>query len=103
MWWLRMIGPVPSPFKFDEIGIWSELKLEIVEKYGAAYMQALKNQTNLKKFYIDGFCGGGIHVTKKGGMLVEGSTIRVLKIQPKFDHYYFIDLNEQKTDFLKQR
>lgn len=25
------------PFKFDEIGYWSQLKLEIVEKYGAAY------------------------------------------------------------------
>jgi hypothetical protein len=25
------------PFKFDKIGYWSELKLEIVEKYGAAY------------------------------------------------------------------
>ena len=25
------------PFKFDEIGAWSELKLEIIEKYGAAY------------------------------------------------------------------
>jgi hypothetical protein len=27
-------------FQFDEIGRWSELKLEIVEKYGAAYTTA---------------------------------------------------------------
>jgi hypothetical protein len=27
-------------FKFDELGSWSELKLEIVEKYGAAYTNA---------------------------------------------------------------
>jgi len=27
---------VPT-FDFDEIGYWSELKLEIVEKYGSAY------------------------------------------------------------------
>jgi hypothetical protein len=26
---------IDRPFKFDEIGSWSELKLEIVEKYGA--------------------------------------------------------------------
>jgi hypothetical protein len=26
----------PVSFKFDEIGYWSELKLEIVEKYGSA-------------------------------------------------------------------
>jgi hypothetical protein len=37
------------PFKFDEIGYWSELKLEIIEKYGAAYTTAFANFLNLKK------------------------------------------------------
>ena len=36
------------PFKFDEIGIWSELKLEIVEQYGAAYTKAFA-RNRLKK------------------------------------------------------
>jgi hypothetical protein len=36
------------PFKFDEIGYWSELKLAIVEKYGAAYTKAFTNTGNLK-------------------------------------------------------
>jgi hypothetical protein len=35
---------VATPFKFDEVGIWSELKLEIVEKYGSAYTAAFANQ-----------------------------------------------------------
>ena len=35
-------------FEFDEIGIWSELKLEIIEKYGAAYTRAFTNQPFLK-------------------------------------------------------
>jgi len=30
------------PFKFDEIGYWSELKLEIVEKYGPPIQPRLK-------------------------------------------------------------
>jgi hypothetical protein len=30
----------PPPFKFDEVNVWSEIKLEIVEKYGAAYTGA---------------------------------------------------------------
>lgn len=34
--------------KFDEVGLWSELKLEIVEKYGAAYTNGFANQS-LKK------------------------------------------------------
>jgi hypothetical protein len=43
----------PVPFKFDEIGYWSELKLEIVEKYGSAYTKAFRN-ARLTKYYIDG-------------------------------------------------
>jgi hypothetical protein len=39
-----------GPLKFDEIGRWSELKLEIVQKYGAAYTSALRNFPTLKKF-----------------------------------------------------
>jgi hypothetical protein len=44
-------------FEFDEIGIWSELKLHIVEEYGSAYMKAFNNSPSLKKYYIDGFSG----------------------------------------------
>ena len=78
----------PVPFKFDEIGYWSELKLEIVEKYGSAYTTAFKN-TGLKKYYIDGLCGAGIHFSKKTATQVEGSPSRALKIFPPFDTYYF--------------
>lgn len=53
-----------SSVQFDEIGRWSELKLEIVEKYGAAYTTALSNARNLKKFYIDGYSGAGVHVSR---------------------------------------
>lgn len=55
------------PFKFDEIGYWSELKLEIVEKYGAAYTQTFANFPRLKKYYIDGFSGAGVHISKTTG------------------------------------
>lgn len=58
------------PFKFDEIGYWSELKIEIVEKYGAAYTKALANFPNLKKYYIDGFSGAGMHVPKPPARLI---------------------------------
>lgn len=89
-----------SPFEFDEIGAWSELKLEIVEKYGSAYTNALKN-SGLKKYYIDGFSGPGAHVSKKTRAVVEGSPARALKVTPPFDGYYFIDLNPEKTDYLR--
>jgi three-Cys-motif partner protein len=69
-----------APFKFDEIGYWSELKLEIVERYGSAYATAFANQKGLKKYYIDAFSGAGIHVSKRTGEQIEGSPARALKV-----------------------
>ena len=89
-----------APFKFDEIGYWSELKLEIVGKYGSAYTTAFKN-TRLKKYYIDGFSGAGVHLSKATATQVEGSPSRALKISPPFDGFYFIDLDEEKTSYLQ--
>ena len=67
------------PFKFDEIGYWSELKLEIVEKYGAAYTTAFAKHKNLKKFYIDGFSGAGVHRSKetKKAIFMKPTTLMV--------------------------
>ena len=90
-----------APIKFDEIGYWSELKLEIVEKYGSAYTTAFANQKGLKKFYIDAFSGAGIHVSKRTGGKVEGSPARALRITPPLDHFYFIDMDADKTAYLK--
>jgi three-Cys-motif partner protein len=89
------------PFRFDAIGAWSELKLEIIEKYGAAYTKAFAKTRNLKKYYIDGFSGAGIHLSKKTKAPIEGSPARALKITPPFDAFYFIDLNADKTDYLR--
>src|ERR1700730_6693365 len=88
-------------FKFDEIGTWSELKLEIVEQYGAAYTKAFARTPNLKKYYIDGFSGAGVHVATKTKARIEGSPARALNVKPSFDGFYFIDLNADKTDYLR--
>jgi three-Cys-motif partner protein len=89
-----------APIQFDEIGYWSELKLEIVEKYGAAYTKAFANQKGLTKYYIDAFSGAGVHVSKRTRGQVEGSPARALKVSPPFDHFYFIDMNPEKTAHL---
>ena len=89
------------PFKFDEIGYWSELKLEIVEKYGSAYTRAFAGSPKLRKYYIDGFSGAGAHVSKATKAQVEGSPARALKISPPFDGFYFIDMNLHKTSYLR--
>lgn len=88
-------------FRFDEVGIWSELKLEIIEKYGSAYTKAFANAPRLKKFYIDGFSGAGKHVSKRTGEQIEGSPTRALRTVPPFDRLYFIDMNADKTAHLR--
>ena len=91
-------------FAPDEIGRWSEIKLDIIEKYGAAYTKAFSQQgRSLRKFYVDGFSGAGVHVSKQTGGQIEGSPARALKVSPPFDGFYFIDLNKDKTDYLKKQ
>ena len=94
------MNSIPT-FKFDQVGIWSELKLEIVEKYGAAYTAAFANEPRLKKYYVDAFSGAGVHILKRSGGTIEGSPARALKTSPKFDGFYFIDMDAQKTAHLK--
>ena len=67
-----MIGA--PPFKFDEVNIWSEIKLEIVEKYGAAYTGAFSRHPRLKKLYVDAFRGAGAHSIPIEGLNMRLST-----------------------------
>ncbi len=91
------------PFQPDEIGYWSELKLEIIEKYGHGYTTAFnKRGARLKKYYIDGFSGAGVHISKRTGEPIDGSPARALRVTPPFDGYYFIDINADKTGYLEK-
>jgi len=63
--------------EYDEIGIWSEVKLAIVREYAAAYskiMEAWRRDkiNRLSWIYIDGYAGPGYHVSKATGEVVEG-------------------------------
>lgn len=88
--------------RFDEIGAWSQVKLEILRKYAAAYSRILDHQPNLEHAYIDGFSGAGLHVARSTGHPVEGSPRIALSIEPPFQRYYFIDLDGDKLDFLRR-
>ena len=91
-----------AALRFDEIGAWSVLKLDIIEQYGAAYTKAFNKQgSRLKKYYIDGFSGAGVHIVKRTREQIEGSPARALKIAPPFDGFYFIDMKADKTDHLR--
>jgi three-Cys-motif partner protein len=85
---------------FDEIGYWSEIKLEIVRDYASAYSRIL-NSKSLPHIYIDAFAGAGQHISRNTGEFVPGSPLNALNVRPPFKEYHFIDLNAEKVGFLR--
>ena len=90
--------------KYDEIGYWSEVKLDIINKYASAYSRILSSQTrpSLYHCYIDAFSGPGFHISKESGAQIDGSPTIAMAIDPPFKQYYFIDLDASKIQSLER-
>jgi len=84
----------------DELGPWSIIKLEIMQKYADAYGKIM-NRFRLHSVYIDGFSGCGSHVDRTTGEPVEGSPLRALAIKPGFEEFHFIDIDGGKLGTLR--
>lgn len=89
--------------QLDEIGYWSEIKLDIIRDYVKAYSTILAAQKSppLHHVYIDAFAGAGVHKSKKTGEEIEGSPVIAVNTQPPFKEYHFIDLNDLKVENLR--
>lgn len=89
---------------FDEIGYWSEIKLDIIKEYAVAYSTILGAQKNptLYHIYIDAFAGAGVHKSKSSSEFVPGSPTNALLVKPPFREYHFIDLDKQKVAALEK-
>lgn len=96
----------PKKLKYDEIGFWSEIKLDIIKKYADAYSKIMSSPSQqrfqLKHVYIDAFAGAGKHISKKTGEMVAGSPLNALYVEPPFKEYHFIDLDEAKVGELEK-
>lgn len=93
-----------SRLQFDEIGDWSEIKLEILKEYATAYSAILGAQRDqfLHHVYIDAFAGPGMHISRKSGEFVLGSPLNALAVQPPFREYHLIDILKGRTENLKE-
>ncbi|MGA8151287.1 MAG: three-Cys-motif partner protein TcmP [Terriglobales bacterium] len=87
--------------EFDEIGYWSEVKLEIIRNYASAYSRILTSK-KLPHIYVDAFAGAGTHIAKSTGGFVPGSPANALNVRSPFREYHFIDLNAAKLDHLQK-
>jgi three-Cys-motif partner protein len=89
--------------KVDEIGPWTEVKLDILRRYAVEYSKILSSQRNPSFFhvYIDAFAGTGFHLSETTGEMVLGSPLNALLVQPPFREYHLIDLDGNKIDGLR--
>jgi three-Cys-motif partner protein len=88
--------------RIDEVGYWTELKLEILKDYCAAYSKILSAQPTLSHVYVDAFSGPGVHVSKAKGGFILGSPLNALLVEPPFKEYHLIDSDGDKIDMLRQ-
>jgi len=88
--------------KYDKIGYWSEVKLDIISKYASAYSTIMNKHKEIRSYlYIDAFAGAGVHVKKQTHEFVTGSPLNALVISPAFSEYHFIDLDGDKVEKLR--
>lgn len=93
---------ISARLQFDEIGIWSELKLEILKKYAAAYSTILSAQkTSFFHVYIDAFAGAGKHLSRNTLAFVPGSPLIALAVEPPFREFHLIDIKAERTENLR--
>jgi three-Cys-motif partner protein len=90
--------------KIDEIGRWSEVKLDLLKRYAVEYSKILSSQRNPPFFhvYIDAFAGTGFHLSKTTGEMVLGSPLNALQVRPPFREYHLIDLDGDKIAGLNE-
>jgi three-Cys-motif partner protein len=89
--------------KYDVIGYWSELKLDIIREYASAYSRIMDAQSSIRKhIYIDAFAGAGHHISKSTGNFVPGSPLNALLVQPSFSEFHLIDLDGDKATELRR-
>jgi len=87
----------------DEVGYWSEMKLEILRDYSKAYATVLRKQPLIRGFaYVDGFAGAGTHVSRTTGEEIDGSPAIALQVEPPFSQYHFIDMDGKRADRLRR-
>ncbi len=87
----------------DEIGPWTEAKLDILRDYATAYMTVLAKQNVIQRVvYIDAFAGAGWHISRTTGEFVPGSPENALNIEPPFTEFHFIDLDRSRADRIEE-
>jgi three-Cys-motif partner protein len=85
----------------DEIGYWSEVKLDLIKCYAQEYSKILTSQ-KFSHVYVDAFAGVGVNISRTTGDFVLGSAVNALHIDPPFQEYHLIDIKGSKVALLRR-
>ena len=98
-----MQDKTPNPLSIDEVGPWSEIKLDIIRDYAREYSKILAAQTNpsFSHVYIDAFAGAGVHFSRTTQQFIPGSPLNAFLVDPPFSEYHLIDINKGRVENLK--
>jgi three-Cys-motif partner protein len=86
----------------DQLGEWSHVKHEIVEKYAHAYTTVMAKQRFKRVLYIDGFAGAGVAMDRETGARTLGSAMLAVRTEPPFDELHFVEADHAKAMALRQ-
>jgi three-Cys-motif partner protein len=91
-----------DPALLDQLGEWSQIKHEILEKYAHAYTTIVTRQGSIRKaIYADAYAGSGFAEDRETGEQLRGSAVRLTHVTPPFDELHFIEGNTNKARVLK--
>lgn len=91
----------------DIIGPWSEEKLELLTKYLKAYSTIMNEQRKSwlrSYYYIDAFAGSVKPQAQDQDekRYIDGSPIKALQTEPRFDGYWFIEMDPRRIERVKE-
>jgi three-Cys-motif partner protein len=94
--------PTNKTPRLDEIGPWSEVKLDLLKRYAVEYSRILAAQKQFKHCYVDAFAGAGVHISRTTQEMVLGSPLNALQVEPPFAEFHLIDLDSARVELLRQ-
>lgn len=85
-----------------EVSSWTINKLDMLEEYLKAYVNATKRARVYGIYYLDLFAGCGKNRDKTTRKVKNGSPLIALELQPGFGRYFFIEGDRENYDSLDE-
>jgi three-Cys-motif partner protein len=85
----------------DQVGPWTQIKLEIVRKYATAYTRIIRRY-RLRPVYVDAFAGFGAHTLKETNTWIPGSPLNAMLVDPPFEEFHLIDIAADRVAALRR-